>query len=405
MTYNELHKKAADLANLGKHKEAVEVYRKASLKKWENFEALQGWAGSLTWLDRFREALQLQITSAACFPDRTPDYFVLKTRIKTNIINNDNKHLLKYTIECLYVLVRILKFNFFANDFLAEMLLLNGKEKEAKERKYFASICHAAFSKRQNLDIFNRSEGALPDFFVIGPQKTATTALYSFLTKSKDVYPSINKELFFFNGPSYAHGLEWYKCHFPNASANKRIVTGEATATYFNSSPKVAERISQYVPQAKLIFTFRNPSKRAISSFYMEKRHGRELGSLTDVILSEIDFIRNNKLEEGGHPKGYFDSGHKGYVLYGFYNHYLSNFKSYFGNDQILIILSEELREPQPVVDKISNFIGIESPNLDISKQVNVGEYDKDGEYYIVLDQLNKFYKEYSEYVGEFIDI
>ena len=400
MPYQEYLKKAVEFANSGHHEEAIKFYRKAADAKWHSYTALQGWAGSLTWLSKFKQALQIQIRSAACFPDYSPDYFVLKTRIKTNIINSGNTDLLDYTIECLNVLTRILKFNFYANDFLAEMLVLNGQLDQAKQKKYFATICNAAFSKGRDLDIFDQKNGKLPDFFVIGPQKTATTALYAYLMNSPHIYPSINKELFFFNGPSFENGLDWYRCHFPKL-LDEQIITGEATATYFNAPPLVAKRIKSAVPKAKLIFTFRNPSKRAISSFFMEKRHGREPNSLIDVISSEIKFLRDNPLKEGGHPDGFFDTGHKGYVLYGLYEHYLQNFKKQFESDQIMIIQSEQLRDVNSVMPKIAKFLSVDFPLMDPEKEVNVGEYEKNEEYERAIQLLDEFYFDFKNYVGD----
>ena len=55
----------------------------------------------------------------------------------------------------------------------------------------------------------------LPDFLIIGPQKTGTTALYKFLSLQEDVLKhnrlSNNsfEEIQFFNRNNYALGLDW----------------------------------------------------------------------------------------------------------------------------------------------------------------------------------------------------
>ncbi len=55
----------------------------------------------------------------------------------------------------------------------------------------------------------------LPHFLIVGPQKTGTTALYTFLT----MHPSIEanhrsestfEEVQFFNGKNYHNGVDWY---------------------------------------------------------------------------------------------------------------------------------------------------------------------------------------------------
>ena len=55
----------------------------------------------------------------------------------------------------------------------------------------------------------------LPSFLVVGPQKTGTTALYTFLKMHPDIMsnePSVStyEEVQFFNGHNYIRGLDWW---------------------------------------------------------------------------------------------------------------------------------------------------------------------------------------------------
>lgn len=55
----------------------------------------------------------------------------------------------------------------------------------------------------------------MPRFLVIGPQKTGTTALYTFLSlhpaiSSNLPSPDTFEEIQFFNGKNYYRGLDWY---------------------------------------------------------------------------------------------------------------------------------------------------------------------------------------------------
>lgn len=61
----------------------------------------------------------------------------------------------------------------------------------------------------------NKTCNGLPQFIVIGPQKTGTTALYTFLTmhpaiSSNKPSPDTFEEVQFFNGKNYYRGLDWY---------------------------------------------------------------------------------------------------------------------------------------------------------------------------------------------------
>lgn len=61
---------------------------------------------------------------------------------------------------------------------------------------------------------YKKSCQHLPKFLVIGPQKTGTTALYTFLSMHPNISANIpSKETFeeiqFFNGRNYYKGLDW----------------------------------------------------------------------------------------------------------------------------------------------------------------------------------------------------
>ena len=398
---------AVEHANAGDHGKAIDYYLKAVEKRWWCHQALMGLAGSYTWLGRFREAMQVFIRSAACFPQESPDYFVIKNRIRTFIIAENDHALLSYVIHALWVINRNLKHNFFGTDFLADMLMLKGEVALAIEKKHHAAICHAAFSKSEDLSGFSRDRGKLPDFFVIGPQKTATTALYSRLVAHPKVYPAINKELFFFNGPMYRYGRDWYEANFPSPAGGRQFLTGEATATYFHS-PVAPARMREIVPAAKLIFTVREPSARAISSFFMEKRHGREPRSLYNAISAEIDYLEKHDLPPGGHPIGMFAPnrvGQGGYVLFSLYEHFLRVFRETFPQERMLVVKSENLRSGGGAFISVLEFLGLEqlgSPEEQAVQETNVGEYTHDDEYHRTRGLLDDFFRSRKELVGEF---
>jgi len=92
----------------------------------------------------------------------------------------------------------------------------------------------------RHLEIWSEKKSCdkLPQVLVVGPQKTGTTALYSFLKLHPDIvsnYPSKEtfEEVQFFSGRRYAEGLDWYLDHFP--VGNQSVVMFEKSATYFDS--------------------------------------------------------------------------------------------------------------------------------------------------------------------------
>src|SRR5204863_2222453 len=71
----------------------------------------------------------------------------------------------------------------------------------------------------------------LPNFLIIGAQKSGTTSLYRYLQMHPDVFMPRNKEPDFFVAErNWPMGLDWYEAHF--AAARDAIAIGEASTTY-----------------------------------------------------------------------------------------------------------------------------------------------------------------------------
>lgn len=126
---------------------------------------------------------------------------------------------------------------------------------------------------KRHLSIWNNNKlcNEFPDFLIIGPQKTGTTALHSFLKLHPSIrsnYPTKEyfEELQFFNGVNYLKGINWYLSKFPSRQDNNtnKIKIFEKSANYFDNE-KVPERVHSLLPNAKLIVILINPVKRAYS--------------------------------------------------------------------------------------------------------------------------------------------
>jgi heparan sulfate N-deacetylase/N-sulfotransferase NDST2 len=93
---------------------------------------------------------------------------------------------------------------------------------------------------RRHREIWSESKSCdrLPNFLVIGPQKTGTTALYSFLQMHPSVEsnfpnPETFEEVQFFSGKNYINGIDWYMENFP-PRVNGSPYLFEKSATYFD---------------------------------------------------------------------------------------------------------------------------------------------------------------------------
>jgi len=108
----------------------------------------------------------------------------------------------------------------------------------------------------------------LPNFFLGGCQKTASTWLYRCFREHPEIYVPENDATHYFT-MNYFQGLDWYRKIYQNNSGEK--VIGDTTPSYIRDFYAPA-RIAKYNPQAKIIFTFRNPIDRAFSHYWHEKK-------------------------------------------------------------------------------------------------------------------------------------
>ena len=207
--------------------------------------------------------------------------------------------------------------------------------------------------------------GSLPDFIIIGAQKSGTSSLYAYLGQHPQLLPSSSKEVHFFDGglnpkvDSFEKGQVWYRAHFPfrkNVSAYSKIF--EATPLYiFN--PFTPRRIFDLVPEVKIIAILRNPTERAISHYFHEKRKGRESLPIKEALQEE-----EKRLESVIKNKDYKNDIfiHHSYKSRGLYKKQIERYLNYFPWQQILILSSEEFfSEPNNTLKRVFDFVGVDT--------------------------------------------
>lgn len=128
----------------------------------------------------------------------------------------------------------------------------------------------------------------LPDFVIIGAQKSGTSFFYNLLTRHPQIEKAATKEVHFFSR-YYDLGPSWYNSHFPfpRQKDASNPLTGEATP-YYLLHPLAARRAADTIPQARLIVMLRNPVDRAYSHYQHQVRMGNEpLPSFEEAIAAE----------------------------------------------------------------------------------------------------------------------
>ena len=180
----------------------------------------------------------------------------------------------------------------------------------------------------------------LPTFILAGAPKAGSSAFWHYLRQHPEVYLPAEKEPFFFDF-NFDKGVEWYADKF--AGHRGETAVGEATVWYMRWK-EVPERMHSVLPDVKLIFLLRNPTDRAYSNFNHDYRDGRYPYDRTfsDLIRSE-------------------DRDDRGIVMAGFYDEHLDRFRRYYSDDQILVLLTDDLRtDRDDALRRTFEFLGVD---------------------------------------------
>ena len=207
----------------------------------------------------------------------------------------------------------------------------------------------------------------LPDFLIIGTQRGGTTSLYHYLLDSPYIEPAMVKEVHFFD-KKFGKGPLWYQAHFPtlvhkytqHLLHGSSCLAGEASA-YYLFHPHVARRVKAVIPQTKIIILLRNPVNRAYSQYWLEVELDREPLSFEEALEREEERI-NREAEKVLADENYVSLNHSrySYKARGRYVEQLPAWLSFFPQEQILILKSEDLyTNTEAVVGTTLKFLGL----------------------------------------------
>lgn len=195
------------------------------------------------------------------------------------------------------------------------------------------------------------------DFFIVGAQKSGTTALSAYLRRAPQVQIPAVKEIHFFRDeardwdhPDY-NDLTRHFSWEPDAPP----VKGEATPAYIYW-PSALERLQKYNPDAKLIVCLRHPAYRAHSHWRMETKRGDEALPF-ELAISDIGRRRLEETGNGAHL-------HYSYVERGFYGRQIARLLELFPRERLLFIETDDIwSEPDRVMRRVHDFLGLAPPD------------------------------------------
>jgi Sulfotransferase domain len=220
---------------------------------------------------------------------------------------------------------------------------------------------------------------ALPDFVVIGAQKSGTTSLYRYLAAHPGIVGADTKEVHYFD-VNYRRGVDWYRSNFPPRRRLERLtsrlgrqgLTGEATP-YYLFHPHVPQRMHALLPDAKLIVLLRDPVDRAISHHNHECQDGYETLPFAEAIEIEAHRLPQSPdlLAADDAAPAVFSHRHHSYLSRGRYAEQLEAWFALYPRDRFLIMESGELfDDPPAAVARTLSFLGL--PPHELASYENV---------------------------------
>jgi len=195
---------------------------------------------------------------------------------------------------------------------------------------------------------------SLPNFLIIGAQRSGTTSLYEYLKQHPQIFMSPVKEPDFFvstgqqrsDSPSMVLTMEAYEALFNGVT--DEVAIGEASHRYLPSRD-ARERIAACLPNPKLIAVLRNPVERGYSHWLHNARNGREPLDFRGALDAEQERLASDPL------------GRFGYVYTGRYHLHLTGYLQAFAPDQLRVYLFDDLAvDPGAVVKDIFGFLGVD---------------------------------------------
>ena len=193
-----------------------------------------------------------------------------------------------------------------------------------------------------------------------GTTKAATTSLFAYLADHPAICAATYKETRFFLSrdyplPSkyrYKDDVEEYNLLFPDADGTQLRM--ESTPDYLYCD-EARERIATSLPDAKLVFSLREPISRLISWYRFAKQIGKLPQNLSFDAYVELLFAATNRHEET-------EEQHLQTLQQGCYTIYLKHYFNRFGPERVHILFYEELAaQPADAMEKLCDFAGIDT--------------------------------------------
>lgn len=200
------------------------------------------------------------------------------------------------------------------------------------------------------------------DIMIIGAQKAGTTSLKKLLSKHPDIITHFPQEFVFFSKKDNHRNIDFTEAFnhcFPKEVQNSKIKILAKNATIY-SNPTAIESLYNHNPSCKIIFSVRNPVKRAFSSYKMENFYGWAKKDFNEIVKNDIKkYLHSNEKVNGNDDASlYF----KIFIEWGQYSVFLKKIYDFFPKEQVLIVQFDNfVKDPFKKVSKIFHWAGLKN--------------------------------------------
>jgi hypothetical protein len=188
----------------------------------------------------------------------------------------------------------------------------------------------------------------VPDFLIVGAAKSGTTSLSHYLSEHPAIEIVSNRLEYFgeFSNPSIGRLAEEEYLHY-FSEIPQQIRAGEKSVSYLYSELAPIQ-INKMNPDMKIIMILRDPTERAYSDFWNQRRKRVEKLSFEEALSVEAERLRNNARFE------------LHYLNYGLYSEKVKRYIEMFGKENIGIFLFEDLNiSPSWVCRECFKLLGV----------------------------------------------
>lgn len=263
------------------------------------------------------------------------------------------------------------------------------------------TIRSSYFALRRGCRRMIQDSNYLGPIFIVGAQKAGTTALHTYLESHPGILSGDEKELAFFNREvMYKRGLGYFRSYFPAQANGRYLMDSTPGYLYYKYCP---QRIYDAFPNSKIVILLREPVARSFSGFNMyqqefydesfrarittENREWREFMTnafrsnekldISTFIKKEMEIIESG--EECEEPS---------LIRRSIYSPQIERYIQRFGNDNVLVIFSEDLKQnTAETVRRVLDFIGLEPLTNRSYPSVHERSYTADSSGKILIKQ------------------